>query len=249
MRYDINDIYDDVRNAIDEIALNDADFIGSQDNSEMQDIISAKVEEAADYVHLNADIARMACDEVEELSYGSEHVGGAILSDDMVLTIPLTYQPQEGTPYSHNPLRLISAMAIEVTEGTVAQYAWPWPVTEFIHETSPYYAAVRDKYTGANADKPAVVITNTAANIVSSPAIEVWKMPTESASFSCRFINHAKLETEGNETAPAVSIDKNLAKAFIYQVAALTLATYAENDKASTLFQLANREAGITPQQ
>ena len=50
-----DDILNDVKICIDEIGLNDAEFIGTQDNAEMDTIISSKIMDALRYVQGNAD--------------------------------------------------------------------------------------------------------------------------------------------------------------------------------------------------
>lgn len=55
MNKSVDDIIKDVRICIDEIALNDSEFVGMQDNSEMETIIRSKIIDAMRYVHGNAD--------------------------------------------------------------------------------------------------------------------------------------------------------------------------------------------------
>lgn len=68
MQKPVEKIVADVRKCIDEIALNDADFISGQDNTEMDAIIRSKVIDALRYVHGNADWSLIDSDVVVNLS-------------------------------------------------------------------------------------------------------------------------------------------------------------------------------------
>ena len=67
MQKPVEKIVADVRRCIDEIALNDADFISGQDNTEMDAIIRSKVIDALRYVHGNADWSLIDSDVVVNL--------------------------------------------------------------------------------------------------------------------------------------------------------------------------------------
>lgn len=51
----VSDIVSEVKICIDEIGLNDAEFLGTQDNEEMDTIIKSKISEALRFVNGNAD--------------------------------------------------------------------------------------------------------------------------------------------------------------------------------------------------
>lgn len=68
MQKPVEKIVADVRKCIDEIALNDADFISGQDNTEMDAIIRSKIIDALRYVHGNADWSLIDSDVVVNLS-------------------------------------------------------------------------------------------------------------------------------------------------------------------------------------
>ena len=51
----MSDIVSEVKICIDEIGLNDAEFLGTQDNEEMDTIIKSKISEALRFVNGNAD--------------------------------------------------------------------------------------------------------------------------------------------------------------------------------------------------
>lgn len=62
MNAKLEDIFRDVRVAIDEIATNDSEFLSEQDESELDGIIRGKLCEAVDFVHLSADLDLMMGD-------------------------------------------------------------------------------------------------------------------------------------------------------------------------------------------
>lgn len=55
MEISVSDIVSEVKICIDEIGLNDAEFLGTQDNEEMDTIIKSKISEALRFVNGNAD--------------------------------------------------------------------------------------------------------------------------------------------------------------------------------------------------
>ena len=55
MDISVSDIVSEVKICIDEIGLNDAEFLGTQDNEEMDTIIKSKISESLRFVNGNAD--------------------------------------------------------------------------------------------------------------------------------------------------------------------------------------------------
>lgn len=251
MLYNITDIYNDVRTVIDEIALNDADFVGDQDNSEMQTIIRHHAVEAADHVHLNADLKRFANDAAVVLPYPgtTERPGCSYVDSDNVCHITTDYQPVgDSTDRTVNPLRMLWANVFAIDQQQPLQ-KWSYPVTSCISDTDNEYAEVRDPYTGATIERPAVVY-RTAYNDQYGGLhheFELWKLDAQTDHAIVVVMPHAEITVVGG--AEKISVDKNLYDAFIRQLAALTLTTYNEHDRAASLFQLANMEMGIEPQQ
>lgn len=251
MLYNITDIYNDVRTVIDEIALNDATFVGSQDNSEMQTIIRHHAVEAADHVHLNADLKRFANDAAVLLPHPgtTERPGCSYVDSADVCHITTDYQPpNDSTDRTVNPLRMLWANVFAIDQQQPLE-RWSYPVTSCLSDTDNEYAEVRDPYTGATTERPAVVY-RTAYNTQYGGLhheYELWKMGANTDHAVVAVMPHAKItEDDGDEM---IEVDKNLYNAFIRQLAALTLTTYNEHDRAASLFQLANREMGIEPQQ
>lgn len=84
MQKSVDRIVDDVKTCIDEIALNDAEFLGGQDNAEMDAIIRSKIIDALRYVHGNADWSLIDSDiivNVTDVAIDEQLVGKAVLPD------------------------------------------------------------------------------------------------------------------------------------------------------------------------
>ena len=83
MEKSVGDIVEAVKVCIDEIGLNDAEFLGEQDNEEMDTIIQSKIGEALRFVNGNADWALLEPDTVlTEVTIGDDLVGRVSLPDN-----------------------------------------------------------------------------------------------------------------------------------------------------------------------
>lgn len=243
MTYTLTEIYTAVRTAIDEIALNDASFLSGQDNTEMETIIRQKACEAADCVHMTADLSRFYGDVLTTLTCpDSNRPGCTSAGSDLVAHI--TLNGGIDSQYEKNMLRFAHAM-VYTSQGADR---WSYPVTDLTYDHADEYAEIRDPYAGATVDRPAVALRHVRKTNSDSTELELWKLGSSSDIAAVRLIERAKITGSGG--TEAIGIDKNLYDAFILQLAALTLATYNEEGRADTLFQLSNREMGIeTPQQ
>ncbi len=250
MTYLLTTIYDDVRTAIDEIALNDATFISDQDNDEMQTIIRQKVLQAADHVHLNADLSRFYGDEFVMLACPdpSRTEGARVYSyvdSSLVGHIVINSNHQDVTDNQrHNLLRLVHAM-VYTPQGTER---WSYPVNAVIQDHENEYAELRDPYFGASTERPAVALHRSfSVPLLSYDELELHKFGSATDTAIVRIIEHAQVTAQDQQET--VAVDKNLYHAFILQLAALLLTTYNETDRANALFALATREMGIEPPQ
>lgn len=127
------DILNDVKICIDEIGLNDADFIGSQDNVEMDTIISSKIMDALRYVQGNADWSLLEPDlfidrETEGVTV-YEGIGKIILPD--------------------NFMRLCYARFS----------SWPLFLSEPIYWNDKEYATLSDPYATGTWERPKIAMT------------------------------------------------------------------------------------------
>lgn len=244
MTYYLSTIYDDVRSAIDEIALNDATFISSQDNGEMETIIRQKATQAADHVHLNADLSRFYGDEFVMLSCPATPASDyAYVDSSLVGHIILNSNSNnQGVPH-RNLLRLVHAM-VYTPQGTER---WSYPVNAVIQDHENEYAELRDPYFGASTERPAVALHRSfSVPLLSYDELELHKFGTATDTAIVRIIEHAQIATDNN-SQKTIAVDQNLYHAFILQLAALLLTTYNETDRANALFALATREMGIEP--
>lgn len=246
MIYTLTEIYTAVRTAIDEIALNDAEFEGEEDNTEMKTIIRSKIEESADYVTANCDNSLLLGDEASVIDVSWES-GGETPSltvlvdnetpsediaslDDNVLTIDLRAAGLD-------MLRLLRA---DVRDGQGGR-RWPYPVTDPVPESEPEYAEIADEYVGADWDRPAVTVKE------SGGKLELWKLKSIGDEATVSVCTRSSIYTD-NTVTPAVdkiAVDSHLYKAMVYEAAGLTAQTYGE-ERAGELLALARREMGLT---
>lgn len=126
-----------VRVCIDEIALNDAEFLGVQDNVEMETIIREKLLEAVRYIH--------------------EKAGPELLEPDTVLS------PANGQQMAIDS-RLVGRMELpdELLRVCYARFnSWPLHVTDYILWGEPEYAMLQDPYTTGTWERPKVALLRT----------------------------------------------------------------------------------------
>lgn len=118
-----------VREFLDEVNTNDAEFLDGSDDESLTAIIKSKIIDAANYVNLNADFTLIKPDRTEV--YKKPEPDGVII-------------------YEMEPkiLRLVS----------VYVQGWSRAVTEFIPSTSDGYAALKNPITTGYPDNPKVAI-------------------------------------------------------------------------------------------
>lgn len=152
----VSDIIGKVKICIDEIALNDAEFTGEQDNSEMESIIREKIAEAIRYVIRNAEMEYLEPDTVLTEADGA----GMTVDDRLVghLSLP------------DNFLRVCYARF----------GSWPVYVTDVILWGEKEYAMLQDSYTTGTWERPKIALVDTPANVLelysARTADETWKV-------------------------------------------------------------------------
>lgn len=134
MKVTVDELVRKVRITIDEIALNDAEFSGIQDNSEMEAIIREKILEAVRYVHEKAAPEYLEPDTVLTEGNGEgmtvdEHLVGRLILPD-------------------NLLRVCYARFL----------SWPLRATEYILLGDKEYAMLQDCYTTGTWERPKVAL-------------------------------------------------------------------------------------------
>lgn len=149
MKYYIDDIVKDVRIALDEIGINDADFLGTDqdtegaDEADLDTIIKSKIIEALRFCILSADSKLVGPGTTIKLDADSAHSYGIDLS--------LEYNEQSETKVvkavmPDNFLRLLYAYI----------KGWPYAVSKVIDATDPQYAELMNPVTTGTEQRPAV---------------------------------------------------------------------------------------------
>lgn len=225
----VDDIIKDVRICIDEIALNDSEFVGLQDNSEMETIIRSKIIDALRYVHGNAD--------------------WSFLEPDTVFTYKTPEEPSE-TPEQpeETPEEPISA-SIEENIGKVvlpanfmrlcyAQFAsWPLFLTEPIYWNDKEYATLSNAYSTGSWERPKIAMT-----IHNGKTLELYKAKDENDIIQVGILTEPAITIKDGKDS--VFVSEKLERALIYYIAGLTLLTYNEQ-RADNFFNQAMVMMGV----
>lgn len=216
MNIDVTDIIAQVKTVIDEIAANDAEWVETQDNTEMESIIVQKIPEAVDFVHRTAKYE--------------------LLAGDVIRTA-------EGTADSTRPtltvtggiLRFISALCD----------SWPWEVTKLYTKDEDEYAASLDEYCGASVDRPAVLMKSP-TKFMFVEAYEGDDISMEYiAKAEKKTPDVTDGEASGTVvTGDYYEIDGFMVTAVIYYIAGLVCMTYNE-ERADTMFGQAMAWMGV----
>lgn len=198
MRRPVSEIIKEVKICIDEIGINDAEFIGEQDNSEMETIIRQKILEALRFVYSNADWAFIEPDTIlTELSGTDMNINNELVGH---ITLPDNY------------MRLCYAKFD----------SWPIYATEIIYWNDTAYSTLHDTYATGTWERPKIALVKTPKN-----RLELYsaKEPNEKWKIGIITKPEIKIEEDGSEN---VYISDKLRPSLIYYIAGLTLLTYNE---------------------
>ena len=149
MKYYIDDIVKDVRIALDEIGINDADFLGTDqdtegaDEADLDTIIKSKIIEALRFCILSADSKLVGPGTTIKLDADSAQSYGIDLS--------LEYNEQSET-------KVVKAVMPENFLRLLYAYikGWPYAVSKVIDVTDPQYAELMNPVTTGTEQRPAV---------------------------------------------------------------------------------------------
>ena len=217
MKKAVSAIIKDVRTAIDEIALNDADFAEGEDNQELDSIICSKIKEAVDFVHGNAAYS------IIDISDNS--TDGSVKCEEAKSTerADLVYVIQRPTDFH----RFLFGM----------MDCWGELVLETIDVGTEDYVLAHDPVVGATPYRPAVAYGGLQFKFIraskDSNTASLYYLPI------CGY-DH----TADNSTTKEITINNSLYTALIYQLAGLTLLTLGEQ-RADDMFNLAMTHMGI----
>lgn len=186
----------DVKVCIDEIAPDDAEFIDSQDNEEMDKIIASKILDAMRYVEGNADVSLIAPDTTLTTAKSKTAIG----TKYQVYTVEL---PSDF-------MRLCYARLS----------SWNQAVSETIEFTDREYAMLHDSRATGTPERPKVAICRGATT-----TLELYSAKTTNDTVSVGIIKEPKVGQDANGI-PQITISDKLYQALVNYVAGLTLITY-----------------------
>lgn len=130
----VTTIVDDVKKCIDDIGVNDADFIAGADNADMATIIESKISDALRFVNLHADVGYLEPTIVTKEGTGKDVT---VANGVVDYTLPADF------------LRMVYAKLDD----------WLFAVTEPIYYTEKEYATLKNPITTGYPDNPKVAIT------------------------------------------------------------------------------------------
>lgn len=130
MTVSVSDIVRDVKICIDEIGLNDAEFLGTRDNQEMDTIIESKIPEAARFVNGNADWSLLEPNRL---------ITNGTIDDDLVAHVTL---PENFSRICYARLS-----------------SWPLFISDPIYWNDKEYATLSDPYATGTWERPKLALT------------------------------------------------------------------------------------------
>lgn len=219
MKKTVIDIIRDVRTCMDEIALNDSDFIGGSDSEDMHEIIRQKIKEAVDYIHGNAMIHMLD------------------LTDENVKSIKLDEDSPATTGCIDNADHYVfkrPADYLRFIHGTMN--CWKEYVTELTYSDEPDYARVFDTYAGASVDRPAIAWDGKEFTFVKGGAA------TDEATLT--YLPYCDYNPNSDAFDTEIAINRPLYPALIYHISGLVLMTYGEQ-RADDMFNQSLTHMGI----
>jgi hypothetical protein len=226
MKKAVSAIIKDVRIAIDEIALNDADFAGGEDNQELDSIICSKIKEAVDFVHGNAAYS------IIDISDNSS-TEGSVKCKEATSTerADFVYVIQKPTDFH----RFLYGM----------MDCWGELVLETIDVGTEDYALALDPVVGATPNRPAIAYDGLNFMFIKGAGKGTDKgTDKDEDTASLYYLPICGYDHTTDSTTEEITINNSLYTALIYQLAGLTLLTLGEQS-ADNMFNLAMTHMGI----
>lgn len=211
----VTELIDRVKVCIDEIALNDAEFVSGQDNMEMDTIIRSKITEAVRFILSHADWGLLEPDEV--VTQETEDSGFTI-DENLVGRLPL--------PSSF--LRVCYARFL----------TWKSYPSDVIYWNDTEYAKLSDKYATGTWERPKLAIIRNPGLV-----LELYSAKTAGDGWVAAYVTEPDMSAIGEDDAK-IGIPDKLLEPTIYYIAGLTLLTYKDSH-ADSMFNQAMVLAGM----
>lgn len=182
MKKSVDDIIKDVRICIDEIGLNDSEFVGMQDNAEMDVIIRSKIIDALRYVHGNADWSLLEPDVV----VGNESEG-----------VEVTEGKIGKVKLPENFMRLCYARFA----------SWPLFLSEPIYWNDAEYATLSNPYSTGTWERPKIAMT-----IHDGKTLELYSAKSEDDAIQVGYLTEpvSEVSDEGESIEVSAKLERAL---------------------------------------
>lgn len=220
----VDEIINDVRICIDEIALNDSEFVGLQDNTEMETIIRSKIIDALRYVHGNADWSLLEPDTTYFYKEPEEP----------------TEEPEEPTADNISIKNNVGKVILPTNFMRLcyARFSsWPLFLSEPIYWNEKEYATLSNSYSTGTWERPKIAMT-----IHNGKTLELYKAKDAKDEIQVGILTEPSISV--NDEGEMVFVSKKLERALIYYIAGLTLLTYNEQ-RADDFFNQAMVMMGV----
>lgn len=223
----IDEIVKDVEVTIDEIALNDAEFDGvEQDDSERATIIRSKLADAMRFVYAHADWSMLEPDKVVRTE-------GMLDGEDLIRT-----KTKNGITYG---IYTLPSDFLRLCYAGFNSWSHMLGHEDIIMWTDKEYAMLRDRYTTGTPDRPRIAIAYSGKR----RNLELYSCDSGQMYVDQGTIGYMT-EPVIDEESSDVNIGDKVYRAVIYYIAGLTCMTYGEQQKAQMMFTEANDLMGFT---
>lgn len=220
--FEIAKIVSAVRINLDEIGLNDSNFDGSADETELDTIIRSKISEALLYVYANADAKLLDDDATTNLT-------GIATSNDFAkgycsVTIP-----------NDQFLRLRYAV----------MKSWTHPVDTPIFWPSREYSRLKNTLTTGTYERPEVgILPNSFSTVDGQVNYTIVELYGPQKTGDEYVVSYVKRPDEVKDTDVAVNVPDNLRLALVYYITGLVMVILSD-DRAQSMFSQAMGYMGV----
>lgn len=209
----VQEIVRQVRSAIDELTVNDSEFLNaSSDEQNLKDIIIDKIPYALTFILENAPEDKLDNDCLDVLTQAE--ISGVAIAERQPVKVNLP----------SNVIRVVSARLSSWSQS-------PVPVTE----NSQEYLMQQDEYARGSWDRPVNAIAYHGANRY----LEMYSAKTNNDNIEISVIRKPAIGNTSVATTN-ISVPSRLESAFIYQTAGLTMVAFREKI-AESLFAIARQ--------
>jgi hypothetical protein len=251
MKKAVSAIIKDVRIAIDEIALNDADFAGGEDNQELDSIICSKIKEAVDFVHGNAAYSIIdISDNSSTEGSGTEGSGKSNTEDSGKSSDGGSVKCKEATSTERADFVYVIQKPTDFHRFLYGMMdCWGELVLETIDVGTEDYALALDPVVGATPNRPAIAYDGLNFMFIKGAGKGTGKgtdkgTDKDEDTASLYYLPICGYDHTTDSTTEEITINNSLYTALIYQLAGLTLLTLGEQS-ADNMFNLAMTHMGI----